>query len=85
MRPATDGGVRKAFAKRLQALRIARGYESARAMAQALGVNEMTYGRWERGETEPNYGTLLRICTRFGFSILLYKNLSTLQAQQAFP
>lgn len=50
------------FGKRLRAMRISAGYESAREFAAMIGVAENTLTRWERGETQPNLQTLLRIC-----------------------
>lgn len=61
-KPITDEAARAEFAKRLTALRITRGYADRRNFARAFGVHEMTYGRWERGETEPTFGMLIRLC-----------------------
>ena len=54
--------VRVAVAKRLRELRGLRGFETARAFAQALGVEEDRYTRWERAETEPDFTHIIRIC-----------------------
>jgi len=61
-RTVTTEAIRKGFARRLRAARVAAGYDSARAFAKALGVHEMTYGRWERGEVDPPLVTLVHIC-----------------------
>lgn len=53
---------RRSFAKRLKALRIAAGYDTSREFCDEIGVKEGTYNRYERGETEPNFETLIRIC-----------------------
>lgn len=52
---------RRAFAKRLQAARIAAGYETRSAFADKLGSEHETYRRWERAETEPSIHMLVRI------------------------
>jgi transcriptional regulator with XRE-family HTH domain len=54
--------VRVAVAKRLRELRGLRGFETARAFAQALGVEEDRFTRWERAETEPDFTHIIRIC-----------------------
>lgn len=54
--------VRKAFAKRLQTLRVRAGYKTARDFALAMGIKEGTYARWERAETEPSFSHLMLIC-----------------------
>ena len=50
------------FAKRLRELRIARGYTSARKLAEALDINQNTYTRYERGVSEPSLETIYRLC-----------------------
>lgn len=50
------------FGKRLRSLRTLTGYETARAFASQLGVEENALTRWERGETEPDIEMILRIC-----------------------
>lgn len=57
------------FAKRLQAARIAAGYEDHKKFAGAIGVASPTYGRWERAETEPNIYYLSRIAEATGKSL----------------
>jgi transcriptional regulator with XRE-family HTH domain len=47
---------------RLRTHRVAGGYPTARELASALGVEENTYTRWERDETEPSIASLLQIC-----------------------
>jgi transcriptional regulator with XRE-family HTH domain len=56
--------VRAEFAKRLRALRAQRGYERARHFAQALGIEENRYTRYERAEVEPNLSLLVEICQK---------------------
>lgn len=52
----------RAFGKRLRAIRIAEGFESARAFADALGVEPNTLTTWERGSRLPTLETFLRLC-----------------------
>jgi transcriptional regulator with XRE-family HTH domain len=54
--------VRVAVASRLRVLRLSNGFDTARAFAQALGVEENRYTRWERAETEPDFTHIMRIC-----------------------
>jgi len=60
--------VRAEFAKRLRALRAQRGYERARHFAQALGVEENRYTRYERAEVEPNLSLLVEICQKLAIT-----------------
>ena len=53
---------RKEFAGRLRGLRLWGGYSTAREFAQAIGEEENTYTRWERGETLPGLEQLMTIC-----------------------
>lgn len=53
---------RKTFAKRLRALRIAAGYETAKSFAEALAIEPGTYNRYERAEAEPTFESLLLMC-----------------------
>lgn len=52
----------KTFAERLRKAREAGGYKSAAAFAGVLSLEEATYRKYERGASEPNYDTLVRIC-----------------------
>jgi transcriptional regulator with XRE-family HTH domain len=54
--------ISKSFGRRLRQIRRDRGFETARAFADLLVVEENTLTRWERGETEPGFELLLRIC-----------------------
>jgi transcriptional regulator with XRE-family HTH domain len=54
--------VRVTVGRRLRARRISAGFDTARAFAQALGVEEDRYTRWERAETEPDFTHIMRIC-----------------------
>jgi transcriptional regulator with XRE-family HTH domain len=57
------------FATRLKQLRMLRGFRTARAFAQALGVDENRYTRWERGEVEPNVAMLGKIAEILGLPV----------------
>jgi transcriptional regulator with XRE-family HTH domain len=60
--------IRQLFAKRLKALRIPRGYTTARSFAQALEIDENRYTRYERAEVEPDLSLLVKICALLGIS-----------------
>ncbi|MEN3977189.1 helix-turn-helix transcriptional regulator [Emcibacter sp. SYSU 3D8] len=49
------------FAERLRLVREACGYASRRAFAQALGIEEAAYRKYERAESYPQPETLGRI------------------------
>jgi transcriptional regulator with XRE-family HTH domain len=59
---------RTAFASRLRELRIPRGFKTARKLAQALGIDENRYTRYERAEVEPDLTMLMRICSTLEIS-----------------
>jgi transcriptional regulator with XRE-family HTH domain len=48
--------------QRLREARIQAGYHRARHFAEALGLKENTYCRYERDETSPSYDYLAKIC-----------------------
>ncbi len=50
------------FGARLKQAREAK-YCSAEQFAHVLGMPPHTYRKYERGDSEPNYETLTRICT----------------------
>lgn len=52
----------KTFGQRLRAARVETGYRSAASLAAVLGIEEATYRKYERGASEPNFETLVRIC-----------------------
>lgn len=55
--------IRALFAKRLKALRVPRGFTTARSFASALDIDENRYTRYERAEVEPDLSLLVKICT----------------------
>ena len=57
---------RDRFSRRLKAIRVPKGFRTARAFAQALDIDENRYTRYERGEVEPSLDLLLRICELLG-------------------
>lgn len=63
---ARSRDVRLHFAQRLKELRAARGFRTARSLAQALAIDENRYTRYERAEVEPDLGLLVRICETLG-------------------
>lgn len=69
-RPAKpDSPYRQAFATRLEAARIASGFETMREFAESLGVSEARYRRWEAAETEPDIFHLQKIARVTGVSL----------------
>ena len=54
---------RQRFAQRLRALRVPRGYKTARSLADDLGIHENRYTRYERAEVEPDIATIMAICS----------------------
>lgn len=56
------------FARRLRELRLARGFARARYFAEALGISENRYTRYERGGAEPEFDLLLQICEILGIT-----------------
>jgi len=58
--------VRALFAKRLKELRAQRGYSTARKLANALGIDENRYTRYERAEVEPSLSVFVRVCETLG-------------------
>lgn len=57
---------RTRFARRLKAIRVPKGFRTARSFAEALGIDENRYTRYERGEVEPSLELLLRMCELLG-------------------
>src|SRR6185437_16407342 len=62
MAPVPAPAVRAEFARRLRALRAARGFERARYFAKALGIEENRYTRYERAEVEPSLTLIHKMC-----------------------
>lgn len=54
------------FGKRMKAVRILAGYSTVREGADALQLDEGRYGRWERGERDPDVNSIHRICRVYG-------------------
>jgi transcriptional regulator with XRE-family HTH domain len=59
-----DLQARRRFAKRLKAARIFKGFETQKDFAGAVGLEDETYRRYERAETEPTIGCLIRMATK---------------------
>lgn len=53
--------VKKAFAKRLRAIRVANGY-TQEEFSRSLGINRDRYAKYELGISEAPYYVLLRMC-----------------------
>lgn len=67
--PKPASPLRQAFARRLEAARVAAGYPSMREFARALGIEEARYRRWEAAETEPDLENLKKIAHATGASL----------------
>lgn len=52
----------KTFSQRLKQARETAGYESAQRFAGVLNVEPHAYRMYERGQREPPFETLVRIC-----------------------
>ena len=50
-------------------LRCARGEESQRKVAEAVGVSPASYSQYESGLAEPTLSTLINLAEHFGVSI----------------
>ena len=59
---------RQQFARRLREFRIARGFKTARSLAQALEIDENRYTRYERAEVEPDIKLIQQICETLDLS-----------------
>ncbi len=69
MPPKPISPIRHAFARRLEAARVAAGYPTMREFALALGVEEARYRRWEAAETEPDLFHLQKVAALTGVSL----------------
>lgn len=67
--PKSSTPHRQAFANRLSAARVASGYDTMRDFAEALGISEARYRRWEAAETEPDLMHLQKIARLTGTSL----------------
>lgn len=56
------------FHKRLKELRTAKGL-TQKQVAQAIGVTERNYQRFEHGDGKPNYDNLLELARYFQISL----------------
>lgn len=54
--------IMRTFATRLRTARKAAGFSSAQRFAGVLGMEPHTYRKYERGQSEPNFEVLMRIC-----------------------
>lgn len=50
------------FGKQLKRAREAAGYQSAQQFAHVLGKEPHAYRKYERGQSQPDLETLVRIC-----------------------
>jgi transcriptional regulator with XRE-family HTH domain len=54
--------IMKTFGKRLKQARKAAGFRPAEQFSAAVALEPHTYRKYERGESEPNFEILMRIC-----------------------
>ena len=60
--------IMRTFGQRLKEAREAAGYRSAQQFAGVLDLEPHTYRKYERGQAEPNFDTLTRICELLGIT-----------------
>lgn len=65
-RPRTKSQAAVIFGERLRKARELKGFEYAKEFAGLIGKKEGAYNKYERGESEPDFETLLRICHVLG-------------------
>ena len=58
--------IMRTFGQRLREAREHAGYKSAQQFAGVLDLEPHTYRKYERGQAEPNFDTLTRICELLG-------------------
>lgn len=70
----------KAIGKRLEAVRLANGFEVQADFADAIGVGRTVYNAWETGAQRPGLTSVLRLVDRFGLTLdFIYRgNLASL-------
>lgn len=56
------------YAERIKLLRQQCGM-SQQALGEMLGVSAVSVGKWERGQSQPDIGTLTRLADIFGTSL----------------
>ena len=54
--------IMKTFGKQLKKARQSAGYRSAQGFAGILGKEPHAYRKYERGEAQPDFETLIRMC-----------------------
>lgn len=54
--------IMKTFGKRLRKARVEHGFKSAQKFSALIGLEPHTYRKYERGQSEPNFEILVRIC-----------------------
>lgn len=59
--------IMRTFAENLKSAREA-SFRSAQQFAEVLGMEPHAYRKYERGQSEPNFDTFLRICELLGIT-----------------
>lgn len=60
--------IMKTFGVTLKTARLEAGFSTATSFAEEMGVEPHTYRKYERGQSEPNFELLVRICNRLKIS-----------------
>lgn len=60
--------IMRTFGQRLREARENAGYKSAQQFAGVLDLEPHTYRKYERGQAEPNFDTLTRMCELLGIT-----------------
>lgn len=71
--------IMRTFASRLKGARAQR-YRSAQRFADTAGLDPHRYRKYERGEAEPDFETLVRICELLGIEVSHLLPVDTVEA-----
>lgn len=69
MSPASSSHGLREFARRVQKARVARGYHSRPALAEAIGVSTDAVYTWERGRNFPSWPDALALRNALGVTL----------------
>lgn len=77
----TERELRKTVSSNLRSLRIHFGL-SQTDVAMLFGLTRQAVCRWEKGQAEPSYSTLIRLCNYYGISMDAFHLLSQEEIDQ---
>lgn len=63
--PKKPTAYNEAIGKRLEQLRVAKGFDTIRAFAKSINVHEDTYRAWERGDNRIPANVVSVLCKRY--------------------